>query len=132
MKIYFKQKPKTEEVAKYEDKLNHYLQYLNAKVKIKLMDEPIRIESFLNGEHDDTTYHWVNYVEVKTPNITIESDLQSQHLGHEGMIFEEKYAWTDAAEIQNELYKKLGKFKPGFGKENNDPYWKLWDLIDQG
>ena len=131
MKIYFKEKPHAEETSKYEDKLNYYLQYLNAKVKIKLMDEPIRIESFINGVHDDTTYQWVDCVEIQTPEITIEADLFSQYIGHDGAIFDEKYAWTDAAEIQDEIYKKMRKFKPGFGKDNNDLYWRLWDLMEQ-
>lgn len=131
MKIYFEEKPKTKEVSRYENKLNHYLQHLNAKVKIKLRDEPVRIESFVNGKHTDTTYHWVDCVKVETPDTAIEVDLFSQHLGHDGAIFDEKYAWNDAAGIQNKIYKELGKFKPGFGKDDGDPYWKLWDLIEK-
>ncbi|MDE2399804.1 MAG: hypothetical protein KGL67_02225 [Patescibacteria group bacterium] len=127
MKIFFKEKPAKEEVLNYENKLNYFLQYLKAKVKIKLRDEPLRIESYTNGEHDDTTYFWVDSVIVIIPETNIETHLFSQYLGRDGKIFDEKYAWNDAFEIQENIYKKLNKI-PTLLPNFQDVYWKLWEL----
>ena len=128
MRIYFKEKPTIQEISRYENKLNYFLQYLNVKIKIKLLNKPIRIESFINNEHTDTTYNWVDFVEVTTPETVIGADLFSQHLGHEGGILDEKYAWGDAFEIQNTIYRKLKRI-PFTPPDSMDPYWKLWDHI---
>ena len=127
MKIYFKEKPTAEEVSKYEEKLNYFLKNLKAKVKIKLLDEPRRIETFINNEHTDTTYFWIDGVEVTTPEISIETFLFSQNLGHNEPAFDEKYAWNDAFDIQESIYSELKK-KPSSPPDTKDPYWRLWDL----
>jgi predicted nucleotide-binding protein (sugar kinase/HSP70/actin superfamily) len=126
METFFKEKPSAEETTKYEEKLSQLLQYIKAKVKIKLLDHPYRIESYINNVHTDATYFWIDVVEVTTPEITCEVNLFSQNLGHENPVFDQKYAWTDAFEIQEQIYRNLGK-NPGT-PPNADPYWKLWDL----
>ncbi|MEI8130755.1 MAG: hypothetical protein WCG55_04610 [bacterium] len=127
MTKFFEEKPNEEDVTSYENRLNYFLQYLSAKVKITLRESPLRMESYIDNQHTDTTYSWIDSVVVTTPEITIETYIFSQLLGHDGKIFDEKYAWTDALEIQENIYKKLNRI-PKSPVESNDVYWKLWEL----
>lgn len=127
MTIFFEEKPNEEDVVNYENKLNYFLQYLQAKVRIKIRQNPLRMESYVDNQHTDTTYSWVDSVVVTTPEISIETYIFSQLLGHDGKLFDEKFAWTDALEIQENIYKKLNR-APKSPIESDDVYWKLWEL----
>ena len=131
MKKIFKQKPTLEEVKAYEEKLNYYLQAHRASVKITLHENPIIIYSSNSlDESKEIEYYWVDTVTFTAPGINLNIDtLFSEYALTKEKFFDEKFAWTDAAEIQDQVYVKLGKFKEGFSTKNGDPYWKLWDLI---
>lgn len=125
-KIFFKEKPTTEQVARYETGLRYYLQHQRAEVKVVVGEEPLRIESYLNGVHDDTTYHWIEHFHVKTPEIEFDIDNPFREGISEDSLLE-GHLWNDAFYIQDRIYQKLGR-QPGSPKDDKDPYWKLWDL----
>jgi len=125
----FQSKPKKEEVSIYEKELNHFLSAHNANISIELLDFPIRIESYTDGKHDGTEYHWIKSIKVKTPEFEFEiKHLFSEFTPFRQSYFDKKYAWTDALSIQDEMYEKSGKFE-SLKVGSNDPYWKLWSFI---
>jgi|GEM_PF-2961357 len=131
MKKTFKQKPAPEEVKAYEEKLNYYLRALKGSVKITLLEAPVVITSYSSFDESETVeYFWIDSVTFTAPGVNLDIDtIFSEYAPTKEKYFDEKLAWTDAVEIQNEVYKKLGKFKDGFGTNNGDPYWKLWEHI---
>jgi hypothetical protein len=126
----FIEKPSEQEIQNYEDKLNHYLQAHNAKIKIIVYDKPCIIHH-TQGQEAYDLYYWTDHYSVSTPEITFElvGLFGDYGLNNKQSYYDPNVAWTDAFEIQNAIYQKLDKFKT-LKIGNIDSYWKLWDLVE--
>jgi len=126
----FAEKPTRDEVGAYEKRLNYYLQAHRASVNIILLESPIVMCSINPTGPKVYEYYWVDSVVYTSPDANVEiGNLFSEYSFSKDKYFDEKLAWTDAACIQDEVYKIQGRFKEGFRVGNGDPYWKLWDLL---
>ena len=129
MKIKYENKPSEEVVDKYCKKLEEFLSAHNTSVFIKLLEYPLRIESYINGNLDDIKNIWVDRVIVKNQKF---GELYLHLL--DGGIEEdlnERNVWNVAWDLQNQIYQqlKLTIKSPGEFDWENDPYWKLWDQL---
>lgn len=126
-KIDYKERPSNQALENYRQKLEKFLSAHYASITIKLRNEPLRIESYINGEHDSTDYHWVEDIRVSTPKI---KDLSVSVIS-EGIDenINDEVVWHDAFFIQDQIYQRLAltpKLPPA---TSSDPYWKLWDYL---
>lgn len=124
--IHFEQKPTPEQVSRYVEKLNNYLQYLNAQAIVQIRDLPVTIKSYINGHHTSTDNHWIDGVTIKVAQQEFEIEFIPLREGIDGTETDGDI-WIDAVYIQDAIYKKLGKVAQT-PLPNNDPYWKLWNL----
>ncbi|OGM92428.1 hypothetical protein A2333_02530 [Candidatus Wolfebacteria bacterium RIFOXYB2_FULL_49_7] len=125
-KIFFKEKPTADQISQYEEGLKHLLQYQRAEVKVVFHDRPVEITTHINGVHMDNTYHWIDHFLVKTPGIEFKTSNPFRD-GIDDSTLSKDHIWSDAFLIQDKIYHKLNK-TTHLTKDNDDPYWKLWDL----
>src|SRR3989339_1614535 len=125
-KISFKEKPTPEQIKLYEDGMRHFLQHQKAEISVVLNELPIIIKTYWNQEHTNTDYHWIEYFLVKALGIEFKTSNPFRD-GIDDSTLSKDHIWSDAFLIQDKIYHKLNK-TTHLTKDNDDPYWKLWDL----
>ncbi|NCO05153.1 MAG: hypothetical protein GW939_03325 [Candidatus Magasanikbacteria bacterium] len=126
MKIKYKEKPTSESVDRYISILEKYLSALDVTLKLEVYDSPNGpLEEGINDVPITRSYLWLGKMEVISSNLGDTLEIIPPRLGLDANI-SVKSIWDDAIEIQNAIYNKLNISITNM----NDPYWKLWDHIE--
>lgn len=128
MKISFKERPTEEQLDLYKRKIEFFLRSLDVKLGIDLWPDPLGVmKGFVNDRLEFETTLWIQNVRIETPEIKFDTSLPLRR-GIDNDSLKNEHVWLDAHSYQAEIYSLLNKV-PKTPLPNDDPYWKLWDIM---
>ena len=123
--VKFQNRPSTQAVERYCQKIEEFLAAHNLKIRVELRDSPMLHTCYYKGNVEEKENLWIGALYITTPDVQnlpvhVISDGIDEQIT-DGQI------WRDAWRIQNDLYLHLKKF-PSI-ENRSEPYWELWNHL---